>query len=78
MKVYSLIKGVLGSLGARSPAQVSGDGKVLLWDARESDLSMPSRGEESFHGLESRVYRVEGLGFRGLGFRGLGFRGLGV
>mmetsp|Transcript_81352 Transcript_81352/g.143565 ORF Transcript_81352/g.143565 Transcript_81352/m.143565 type:complete len:588 (-) Transcript_81352:30-1793(-) len=25
-------------------ATVSGDGKVLLWDARENDLSMPSRG----------------------------------
>ena len=24
--------------------KVSGDGKVLLWDARDNDLSQPSRG----------------------------------
>ena len=37
--------------GFESPAspvlvasQVSGDGKVLLWDARDNDLSQPSRG----------------------------------
>jgi len=33
-----------GSADAWLIATVSGDGKVLLWDARESDLSMPSRG----------------------------------
>jgi len=33
-----------GGADAWLVATVSGDGKVLIWDARENDLSMPSRG----------------------------------
>eukprot|EP00448_Togula_jolla_P009898 CAMPEP_0170602582 /NCGR_PEP_ID=MMETSP0224-20130122/18466_1 /TAXON_ID=285029 /ORGANISM="Togula jolla, Strain CCCM 725" /LENGTH=562 /DNA_ID=CAMNT_0010927427 /DNA_START=23 /DNA_END=1709 /DNA_ORIENTATION=+ len=33
-----------GSVDAYLVATVSGDGKVLIWDARENDLSYPSRG----------------------------------
>jgi WD40 repeat protein len=33
-----------GSQNAYLLATVSGDGKVLIWDARENDLSYPSRG----------------------------------
>lgn len=43
-------------------ATVSGDGKVLLWDARDNDLSQPSRGF-MLQGSKKRI-----LGGRSLSF----------
>ena len=43
-------------------ATVSGDGKVLLWDARDNDLSQPSRGF-MLQGSKKRI-----LGGRALSF----------